>query len=372
MRRIAAYAWEKIASKQVVFMAPDGHIHELFVLFGGTWQHADLTQLTGAPPPASDSAFAGYEWTAGGSKQVAFVTESGHFHELFVSTGTNWNHADLSDLAGAPPPFDEVDFSGYEWQEGQSKQLVYPGGGGRIHELFVSGVQPWSHVDLTGLTSAALASANFPNVSSYEWQAGGTKQVTYRAEDGDIHELFVSAGGSWAHADPTQLAGAPRPDIASALLGFQWQQGRSKQIMYITTDGHIHEISVLAGGTWQHADLSDLTSAPRAEPDTALTAYEWEAGGTKQVAYRTEDGHIHELFVSVGGTWAHADLTQLAGAPPADTNAPSLAGYQWKTQGSKQVAYLTSDGHIHELFVSTGGTWQHADLTQLASAPPAT
>jgi hypothetical protein len=32
--------------------------------------------------------------------------------------------------------------------------------------------------------------------------------------------------------------------------------------------------------------------------------------------------------------------------------------------------YLTKDDHIHELFVTLGSGWQHADLTQLAGAPP--
>ena len=47
-----------------------------------------------------------------------------------------------------------------------------------------------------------------------------------------------------------------------------------------------------------------------------ISGYAWENGRTKQVVYLTSDGHIHELFVAVGGAWDHADLTQLTGAPP--------------------------------------------------------
>jgi hypothetical protein len=46
-----------------------------------------------------------------------------------------------------------------------------------------------------------------------------------------------------------------------------------------------------------------------------IATYAWEKGGTKQVVYRAADGHIHELFVAVGGSWSHADLTQMTGAP---------------------------------------------------------
>jgi hypothetical protein len=97
-------------------------------------------------------------------------------------------------------------------------------------------------------------------------------------------------------------------------------------------------------------------------------AYAWEKGGTKQVVYRAADGHIHELFVSVGRSWMHADLTQLTRAPLPDADS-AFAGYQWDAGGTKQVVYITSDDHIHELFVAVGGSWSHADLTQLTGAP---
>ena len=44
--------------------------------------------------------------------------------------------------------------------------------------------------------------------------------------------------------------------------------------------------------------------------------YSWEVGQSKQVVYRTADGHIHELYVVKGGAWQHADLTAITGAPP--------------------------------------------------------
>jgi hypothetical protein len=39
------------------------------------------------------------------------------------------------------------------------------------------------------------------------------------------------------------------------------------------------------------------------------------AGQSKQVVYGTNDGHIHELFVIKGGTWQYADLIAITGAP---------------------------------------------------------
>ena len=188
--------------------------------------------------------------------------------------------------------------------------------GGDIHELFVSVGGPWSHADLTQLAGAPPENNAFPVIAGFEWEAGGTKQVVYRPADGHIHELFVSVGGSWDHADLTQMTGAPLPDFASAYACFAWKAGGSKQVVYLTADGHIHELFVSVGGSWSHADLTQITGAPLPQPDTAFTGYEWEAGGTKQVVFLTANGHIHELFVSVEGSWSHADLTQMTGAPP--------------------------------------------------------
>jgi hypothetical protein len=375
MLRFAAYAWEKGGSKQVVYRAADGDIHELFVPVGGSW---DKINLTGSPnffpQPAADTGFAGYEWEAGSSKQVVYIAPDGRIHELFVSVGGSWHFANLTELARQPPRVplivDEISFAGYEWKAGETKQVVYSTPGGRVHELFVPVGGSWDHADLTQVTGAPTENANFPVIAGYEWEAGGTKQVVYRAADSHIHELFVPAGGSWDHADLTQMTGAPEPDLASTFVGYEWEAGGSKQVVYISADGHIHELFVSVGGSWDHADLTQTTGASQPQPDTAFAAFQWEAGGTKQVVYRTEDGHIHELFRPVGGSWDKTDLTQMTGAPPANTNSPIIAGYEWKAGGTKQVVFLTGNGHIHELFVSVEGSWDHADLTQMTGAPP--
>src|SRR5262249_57237706 len=80
-------------------------------------------------------------------------------------------------------------------------------------------------------------------------------------------------------------------------------------------------------------------------------------------------GDIHEVFVSVGGSWSHADLPRLAGAPPENDAFPVIAGFEWEAGGTKQVVYRPADVHNHELFVSVAGSLSHADLTPLPRAP---
>jgi hypothetical protein len=190
--------------------------------------------------------------------------------------------------------------------------------------------------------------------------AAWSKQVIYQTKDGHIHELSVTIDGTWQHTDLTQLTGAPPTGIRywaehdTSPVGYTWYVGASKQIVYWGEDVHIHELYVAPGQGWLHADLTLLTGAPipldergHPQPRGRLSAYGWEAGKSKQVVYVTLDGHIHELSVQVGENWRHADLTQIAGAPRAACGFAN--GYAWETGRSKQVVYLTANGHIHEI-----------------------
>ena len=84
--------WVRLATggtKQIAYVDGQSHMMELFVGFGDLWQSAHLTVLTGAPPP-NGSAFAGYAWSAGGTKQVAYRDQKSHIIELFVARGSPW------------------------------------------------------------------------------------------------------------------------------------------------------------------------------------------------------------------------------------------------------------------------------------------
>jgi hypothetical protein len=119
-------------------------------------------------------------------------------------------------------------------------------------------------------------------------------------------------------------------------------------VAYVTADGHVHELYVRLGEAWAHADLTAIAGAPSA-PGSTLAGYGWKGGSSKQVVFLTGDGQVHELWVRRNGTWAHADLTQITGAPAA-AGSP-ISAYSWYTGGSKQAIYLTADGHVHEMFV---------------------
>ncbi len=359
MKPLVSYEWPEGRSKQVTYISQDHHLHEFFVGVGGAWQHADLTTLASAPR-AINRFLVGYAWPEGGSKQVAYLGQDGHIQELSVKMGGTWQHADLNAITGAPPAIAVT--SGYSWSAGHSKQVVFVGDDDHIHELSVEIEKPWQHVDLTALTNAPRPDSK--HMVGYQWEAGQCKQVAYVSRDGHIHELFLEAGKRWQHTDLSAQTSAPR--ATDLLVGYEWREERCKQIAFVSEDGHIHELFLVAGNTWAHADLSALANAPLATD--VLTGYAWSEGRTKQIAYVGQDGYLHELFVEAGGSWQHINLTGHANAPL--TPITSLDGYSWSIGSSKQVVYVGDDGEIRELWMPQGGNWAYADLSQMVMALP--
>jgi hypothetical protein len=356
------YDWPQGGTKQVIYVDRQQHLKELVVGLASPWQVADLTALTGAPL-ASGSALTGYVWSAGGTKQAAYVDERGHVIELFVAAGAPWKWVDLTALTGAPPVGREA-LAGYDWLNAGTKQVVYVDEQGHVIELFVAAGAPWQWADLTKLTGAPLPSGSA--LIGYAWSTGDTEQVVYVDEQGRVIELFVAAGRPWQWTDLTELTGAPFPS-GSALTGYAWSAGGTKQVAYVDKRRHVIELFVAAGTSWQWVDLTELTNAPVASQQ-ALAGYDWLNGGTKQVIYADEQGCVIELSVAAGAPWQWADLTKLTGAPLLQQSP--LTGYGWVWGATKQVAYVDGHGQVIELHAGLNSHWRCANLTALTKSEP--
>lgn len=212
----------------------------------------------------------------------------------------------------------------------------------------------WAYTDFTSANKVNVVSPTAFTAYFYD-----TNTIAYYTKDGHITELIPAAGGP-IQTDLTALTGAPPGNLSTALASYTENiTYPAKQVDYLTSDGHIHELWVgVANPSWNHSDLTQITGSPPSS-GTSISCYAWQI--QKQVVYLTNDGHIHELSVAAGSSWIHTDLSQITGAPPSPGR--SLCGYGWQSGSTKQVVYVTNDGHIHELFVPSGQSWAHADLT---------
>src|SRR6266566_4851358 len=311
---IVGYEWAREGTAQVVYETGDNHIHEMVSGRDGRWKDDDVTRVAGGPELES-AILVGYAWPDGHTKQIAYTSPmdaSGHIHELVTRQGNTWSYADLMKQTIVVPPSDGNALAGFAWKADRTKQVVYTSGDGHIHELTMEVGGPWHHIDLMEVTNAPPADGSA--LVGYAWENRGTKQVVYTGNDGNIYELEGRMDGRWRYADLMQLTNAPLPG-GSALAAYAWETGNTKQVVFVGRDSHVHELTMDANGSWSHTDLTHLLRAPDAGNDV-IVGYEWSAQFAKHVVYldKKENPHIQSLMFRSGSSWQHVDLTELTGA----------------------------------------------------------
>ncbi len=363
---IVAYEWPLDGTTHVVYESGDNHLHEMVIGQDETWRDDDLTQVAGGPE-LEGAMMTGYAWPTGRTQQIAYVSPmspNGHIHELVMLQDHPWSYEDLMAQPTGAPVADGLALVGYASKAGGTKHVVYTGPDGHIHELAAGVSGMWRYTNLTQVTGAPPAEG--ATLAAYAWEARRTRQVVYISGDGHIHELAAQVGGTWSHTDLTALTGAPQAD-GTTLAAYAWETGGTKQVVYTGNRGNIYELVAGADNRWRYADVMSMTSAPLAD-GTALAGYAWETAGTKQVVYVGADGHVHEVLLALTGPWVYTDLTELIGAPPASSGV--IVGHEWSAQFAKHVVYLDRlvNPHIHSLLLKHGDEWQHTDLTDLTGA----
>ncbi len=340
---LTSYLWR--GSRQIAYLTLDGKLQELRCEGRGLWTHTDLMEEpVEAPPPAPGSALTSFFW--GGYKQIAYLTAEGHVHEICCNPDGSWSDADLlqqDGIVGAPNAGPDAALSAYVWRG--YKQIAYLTADGHVQELRCDTSPQWTYTDLMPQPDiAATPAVSGSPLATYG--SGDDKQIAYLSEDGHVHELHCDANEKWTHADVSQQTGAAAAAAGSALAACAW--AGEKQIVYLTEDRHLHELRCDATGKWSHADLMEQPGieATVAVSGSPLTGY--VAGGCKQFAYLSADGHVHELSCGPSGPWTHADLMELS---YMDTDfamkGSSLSSCIWS--GMIEIFYFSEGGRLQEL-----------------------
>jgi hypothetical protein len=364
----ALTSWNDGAYQHVAYLGQDTHLHELYFEIGmGPWKHSDLSDLTGAPAAAPSGGLTSWE-DNGTFQHVVCLTSPGALHELFFEIGVGpWKPTDLNNAAGPAATLAAPDSALTSWSDGAYQHVAYLTPDGHVHELFFEiEVGPWKHTDLMIAVPAAPPAAAGSALTS--WWGGGYQHVAYVGGDSHVHELFFEIGvGPWKPSDLHDEAG---PGVTRAVghALTSWSDETSQHVAYLDPIGRVHELFFEIGvGPWKHTDLNNAVgpAAPLAAPNSALTS--WSDGAYQHVAYLTPDGHVHELFLEIGaGPWKHTDLMiAVPAAPPA---AAGSALTSWWGGGYQHVGYVGGDSHVHEFFFEIGaGPWKHTDLMTVAN-----
>jgi hypothetical protein len=191
-----------------------------------------------------------------------------------------------------------------------------------------------------------------------------TPAVIYVDGDRHIHEIALK--GNWRDRDLTAAAGAPDTYLESAQPMAYCRSDGVPMVIFTGADKHIHalymELSYQGGSwyeLWHWADLTNIAGSP---PAAFIDPYGYvRSDGISTVVYKGEDGHIHELRLE--GTWLWADLTVISGAPVA---GPRPVAYV-RGDSINSIVYTGLKDHIYELRLEDG--WKWADLSDLSGAP---
>jgi hypothetical protein len=233
------------------------------------------------------------------------------------------------------------------------------------------GFPPAPTTPLTGYvlpdTSAVTTTNNSGTNNNSNNDTNRTEQhINYIGIDGHIHERFHRAEGNWIHDDLSVLAGSSILPAANSALDAYADLDGGQHVNFIGTDGHVHELYIAQGGHWIDNDLNQLSKGPPIlpMPGSPLDGYVDSDKG-QHVNFIGTDGHIHELFIASGGHWINNDLIILSGNGIAPRPNSPLDGYVDNDNG-QHVNFIGTDGHVHKLYIRPKGQWINNDLIMLS------
>jgi hypothetical protein len=174
---LAGTSWQAGRTQQIAYagsMNDNGHIYELVMYQNHPWSLEDPMQQPIGAAPADGFSLVAFEWQAAGTKHLVYSGRDGHLHELSAGVTGPWRYSDLIQATGAPLAFNAL-LAACAWEGGNKKQVVYVGEDGHIHEL-MSGIDgPWNHTDLMAETGAPPAGD--AALATFAWEYGKTLQV---------------------------------------------------------------------------------------------------------------------------------------------------------------------------------------------------
>ncbi|HZM78508.1 MAG TPA: hypothetical protein VFC19_22505, partial [Candidatus Limnocylindrales bacterium] len=166
----------------------------------------------------------------------------------------------------------------------------------------------------------------------------------------------------YRHIERGRRDHAPQARGAPAAINLPTLGGTS--VVYRDAQGHLDELWKGNGGDRATGDATANAGAPAAAGDPSVF-FEAPIGNLLTI-YRSADGHVHDLYWSTGAV-GHDNITGSIGAPRAagEPRGALLA------DGINHVIYRTGDGHLHALWWTGGDPAGHEDMTAGLSAPPA-
>ena len=270
----------------VPYRAQDGVVHSVYSLPGGTG-HDNLGGTANAPRAEGNPV--GYYTAEKDLHHIIYRTSDGHLHSLYWQGNNVVAHEDLFWSNFPPAAGDPSPYSG-----GGSNIIAYRGVNKEIHTIYWSGDNATGHDSLSAVAGMPHAAGD-PVAYHYAGPEGEVHQVTYRAIDGQLIELWWVGAAVVQGWSLTGQSGAP--PSASEPAAYYNPESKKKHVLYTSADGHVHELHWTPGaGNPDHEDLTTKVGAPLAQgrPSPFFLRH----SRTRHVVFRGRDEHIYEIVLN--------------------------------------------------------------------------
>jgi hypothetical protein len=324
---------------------------------GSSWMDQNLNGALAGPY----TGIAAFLTTPNDQTHVYYVDNNGNYdvHQLFYN-GTSWEDQNLTVISGAAKgAYGAAQVAGFS--VGNYQYVYYLGGQtGHVHQLLYNNIN-WSDVDLTALTGG-------PNAQPYPLVAfttSPTLHIYYTDWNLHIRQLHSDDGTTWQDQDLTSITGGTVSENAPGrTAGFNI--GNFQYLYFVANTGHVHQFLYNNVG-WSDEDLTVLSKSTPADARSNVQAL--LVPGTKKVDvfYISTAGHIVQLTSTDNKKWAKTDLSKASLAPGPQNFR--VAAFTTAPHNELHVFYVgyTTNFHVLQLYKPQSQPWVYEDMTALTN-----
>jgi hypothetical protein len=324
---------------------------------GSGWMDQNLNGAL-AGPYTGISAFL---TTPNDQTHVYYVDNNGNYdvHQLFFN-GTSWSDQDLTVISGAAQgAYGAAQVAGFSVD---NYQYVYYLGGqtGHVHQLLYNNIR-WSDVDLTALTGGPNAQPS-PLVA---FTTSPTLHVYYTDWNLHIRQLHSDNGTSWQDQDLTSITGGTTSESAPGrTAGFNLDN--LQYLYFVASTGHVHQF-LYNNASWSDEDLTALSKSTPADARSDVQALLIPATKKMYVFYISTTGHIVQLTATDNKKWVQTDLSKKTLSPGPQSFR--VAAFTTPPHNELRLFYVgyTTNFHVLQLYKPQSQPWVYEDMTALTN-----
>ncbi|HLX83426.1 MAG TPA: hypothetical protein VKR59_05990 [Terriglobales bacterium] len=326
---VAAFVTTPNDGPHAFYLASDDHVHQLYNN-GTSWTDEDLTSETGAPAGLFGSAISGF--SVENFQYVYYISVDLHLHQLLYNNSI-WADSDLTVITSGPLSSNTTQLIAFTTGS-PAVHVYFTASSGHIHQTFTTTGTNWQDQDLTSLTGGTFGGSG--------WMAGfniGNFQYVYFiANTNHVHQ-FLYNNASWSDEDLTTLSNSSPAVGGSGVAALVIPGTKKLRVYVIANHNDILQLASGNGKTWTSSDLCKKAKAPSATAGPGLVAFATTPNNQIHVFYSSNDD-LNQLFLPAPATkWQFENLTAEYGGGTMNTNA-GMAGYS--LQNLQYVYYVAN------------------------------